>query len=185
MVWMSQILLVALIFGCATAPPKPPPEKDPYAQFPERYRVQAMEYEKNGDWPKALQCWEVVQAFQPADEEAGKKVAGLKTQMLTLADQHFKKGLSYFQSLSIVAALKEFLLALYYNPDHIEALAYLKNRLTGEDFTLYEVKPGDTLKEVAKKTYQDPQKDFLIAYFNGLGKDPTLAPKSILRLPIF
>ena len=184
MVWMSQILLVALIFGCATAPPKPPPEKDPYAQFPERYRVQAMEYEKNGDWPKALQCWEVVQAFQPADEEAGKKVAGLKTQMLTLADQHFKKGLSYFQSLSIVAALKEFLLALYYNPDHIEALAYLKNRLTGEDFTLYEVKPGDTLKEVAKKTYQDPQKDFLIAYFNGLGKDPALAPKSILRLPI-
>jgi tetratricopeptide (TPR) repeat protein len=184
MVWLSPILLVAVIFGCATAPPKPTSEKDPYAQFPERYRGQAMEYEKNGDLPKALQCWEVVQAFQPADEEAGKKVAALKAQMLALADQHFKRGLSYFQSQSILAALKEFLLALYFNPDHAEALSHLKHRLTGEDFTLYEVKPGDTLKEIAKKTYQDPQRDFLIAYFNDLGKDPKLAPKSVLRLPI-
>ena len=182
--WVSQILLVALIFGCATVPPKPTPEKDPYAQFPERYRVQAVEYEKNGDLPKALQCWEVVQAFLPTDEEAGKKAAGLRAQMLTLADQHFKRGLSYFQSQSILAAVKEFLLALYYNPDHAEALSYLKNRLTGEEVTLYEVKPGDTLKEIAKKAYQDPQKDFLIAYFNGLGKDPKLVPKTILRLPI-
>ncbi len=35
-----------------------------------------------------------------------------------------------------------------------------------------------------ERIYNDPQKDFLIAYFNDLGKDPKLVPKTILRLPI-
>ena len=104
--------------------------------------------------------------------------------MLDPRNQHFKKGQSYYQSNSIPAARKEFLLTLYYNPDHTEALSYLKNRLTEEDYTLYEVNAGDTLREIARKNYNDPQKDFLIAYFNDLGKDPKLTPKMILMLPI-
>ena len=188
------IILVLFIFGCATAPPKPAPppapkpvptpEKDPYSQFPDRYRIQAMEYEKRGELPRAVQCWEIVLAFRPADEEGTQKIAALRTRMQTLADQHFKKGLGYYQSHSIPAARKAFLLALYYDPDHAEAMSYLKERLTEEDHTLYEVKPGDTLKEIAKKVYNDPQKDFLIAYFNDLEKDPKLTPKIVLRLPV-
>lgn len=193
---ISLIILWGLIFACATEPAKPTPspspaptapvpsQKDSYLRLADRYRLQAMEYEKSGELPRALQSWEVVNAFQPTDEEVAKKIVALKTQIKTLADQHFKKGLSYYQNRSIPPARKEFLITLYYNPDHTEALSYLKNKLTEEDYTVYEVMPGDTLEEIAKKVYHDPQKEFLIAYFNNLGKNPQLVPKTTLRLPI-
>lgn len=180
-----------LIFGCAAVPqkstpekgPERAPEKDPFSVFPEQYRRQAIEYEKSNELPKALRCWEIVKVFQPTNEEVIRKIATLKTQIRTLADQHFKKGWSHYQNQSVAAARKEFLLTLYFNPDHTEALLYLKKKLTEEDFILYEVMPGDTLTEIAKKIYNDPQKEFLIAYFNDLGRDLKLVPKTILRLP--
>ena len=201
---VSSLVLALFIFGCAAVPPKPPPEKtpeqvpgkapvkpaekapvkDPFSVFPDRYRQQAMDHEKNGELPRALLCWEIVRALQPTDEEAGRKIAALKGQIQSVADQHFKKGVSHYQSRSIPAARKEFLLTLYYSPDHSDALSYLKDKLNEEDYLLYEVKEGETLKDIAKKVYNDPQKDSLIAYFNALGKDPKLAPRTTLRLPL-
>jgi tetratricopeptide (TPR) repeat protein len=181
---------VVVIIGCAAPPKKPPVReappvvKDPFSVFPERYRSKAMEYESQGELRKALQSWEIVRSFVPQDGEALKKVAVIKTKIQTLADEHFKKGLSYYQNNSIQAARKEFLLALTYNPNHEEALDYVKNKMMGENYTLYEVKKGDTLKTVAKKIYNDPQKDFLIAYFNQLERDAKLAPKTTLKLPL-
>ena len=202
-IWLiSQVLLIILIWGCAAAPPKPPAppepaappastvpapptvERDPFSVFPELYRQKAAEYEKKGELSRALQSWQIVNNFIPADAEAAQKIGDLKTQMQTLADQHFKKGVSAYQNNSLPAARKEFLLALSCNPDHMDALNYLKNKLTGEDYRLYEVQKGDTLKEVARKTYNDPQKDFLIAYFNDLGKNVSLTPKTALKIPI-
>jgi len=191
----AALILALFAYGCASAPTKTPsegppqkapekaPEKDPYAQLSDRYRALAMEHEKRGELPRALLCWEIVQALQPADEEAAKRIVSLKAGAKTLADQHFKKGLSFYQSRSIPAARKEFLKALYYAPDNTEILSYLKDKLD-EDNAIYEVKPGDTLKGIAKNIYGDPEKDFLIAYFNDLGKDPKLAPKTVLRLPL-
>jgi len=184
------ISLVLVIMGCAATPPKPTPEKPApekpalLPSSPHRYLDLAMRYEKSGELPKALLCWEVVQTFQPTDEDVARKIADLKARMLVLAKQHFNQGQSYYKSNSIPAARREFALTLYYNSEHTEALAYLKSRLNEEDYTLYEVNAGDTLREIARKNYNDPQKDFLIAYFNDLGKDPKLTPKMILMLPI-
>jgi tetratricopeptide (TPR) repeat protein len=185
---ITLVILAMFVFGCAAAPPKPTPDKgletDPFSGFPERYRRQAIEHEKNNDLPKALQCWEIVKAFQPIQEEAIQKTTALRVRIKTLAEQHFKKGLSYYQNRSIPEARKEFLFTLYYNPDHSESLSYLKNKLIEADFISYDVMPGDNLREIAKKIYNDPQKDFLVAYFNDLGKDPKLTPKTTLRLPV-
>jgi tetratricopeptide (TPR) repeat protein len=188
------ISLVLVIAGCAATPTKPTPEKPTFEKptppktslpsSPQRYLDLAMRYEKGGELPRALLCWEVVQTFQPTDEEVARKIADLKARLLALAEQHFKQGLFYYKSNSIPAARREFALTLYYHSEHSEALAYLKNRLNEEDYILYEVKAGDTIREIARKNYNDPQKDFLIAYFNDLGKDPKLAPKMILMLPI-
>jgi tetratricopeptide (TPR) repeat protein len=183
------IFWVLVLVGCAATPPKPTPEKPTpektsLPSSPQRYLDLAMRYEKSGELPRALLCWEVVQTFQPTDEEVARKIATLKARILALAEQHFKQGLSYYKSNSIPAARREFALTLYYDSEHSEALAHLKNRLNEEDYILYEVKAGDTIREIARKNYNDPQKDFLIAYFNDLGKDPKLAPKMILLLPI-
>ena len=158
--------------------------KDPFSDFPERYRAKARENEAGGDLPKALKAWEIVKNFLPADEEAEKKIAQLQEQISAAADQHFQKGLGFFQSRSYAQARHEFLCALYLKPDHGEAIHYLKQKVEGEDIFTYEAKKGDTIKKVARKFYKDPQKDFLIAYFNGLKVDSRLEPPVILRMPI-
>jgi tetratricopeptide (TPR) repeat protein len=158
-------------------------EKDSFSGFPERYRLKAREDEKRGDLPKAIKGWEVVRSFLPTDPEARGKIAQLKAQISAAADKHFRKGVSYFRTHSYNSARKEFLLTLYLNPDHAEAIQYLKGKLVGEDFLAYEVKKGDTIKEVAQKIYKDPQKDFLIAYFNGLKIDGRIDPPMILKMP--
>lgn len=131
-----------------------------------------------------MEAWEVVKSFIPADNEAERKGAQLEKKISAIADQHFQKGVTFFKTHSYVLARKEFLSALYLMPDHAEAIRYLKQKLAGEDFLTYEVKKEDTIKEVAKKIYKDPQKDFLIAYFNGLEVDGQIEPPLILRLPI-
>lgn len=182
-------LLMFVAFGCATPPekttePKVPLQKDPFSILSEKYYNKAIQYEKEGELRQALQSWEIVASFTPTDEGVTKKIETLKTQIQTMAEQHFKKGLSHYQRNSMEAACKEFLTALNYNPNHQEALNYLKQKMVGEDYILYQVKGGDTLKEIAGKTYHDPHKDFLIAYFNDLRMDTKLVPGNMLRLPV-
>jgi tetratricopeptide (TPR) repeat protein len=162
----------------------PENREDPFSCFPDRYRLKARENEDGGDLPKALKAWEIVKSFIPADEEADKKIAQLKEEIPAAADLHFQKGVAFFQSHSYSLAQKEFLFALYLKPDHGEAAHYLKEKMAGEDIFTYEVRKGDTVKKVARKIYKDPQKDFLIAYFNGLKVDSRLEPPLILRMPI-
>ena len=192
------LLFLVLIFlsGCATSPEKSnsplfpssltrqESKKDPFSDFPERCRLKARENEKKGDLPKALEAWEVVKSFIPADDEAERKLAQLKKQIPPVANQHFQKGVAFFKTHSYALARKEFLSAIYLMPDHAEAMQYVKQKLAGEDFFTYEVKKEDTIKEVARKIYKDPQKDFLIAYFNGLEVDSRIEQPLILRIPI-
>jgi tetratricopeptide (TPR) repeat protein len=44
--------------------------------------------------------------------------------------------------------------------------------------------PGDTIKVVAKKAYQDEQKDFLVATYNNISRNAELSPGQVLELPI-
>jgi tetratricopeptide (TPR) repeat protein len=190
----GSLLLVLLTVSCAGPPTKKdesaPPvaerrdEKGLYEELSRRCRMKASEYEKTGELPKARQMWEIVSRLSPGDEEALRAMETISTQMRTMADQHFKKGTAYFQNKAIPAARREFLLALLYDPDHKEALDYIKNRLEGDDYTLYEVKQGDTLQGVAQKTYHDPGKDFLISYFNDLAMNARLTRGMTLKLPV-
>jgi tetratricopeptide (TPR) repeat protein len=151
--------------------------------FVEKYRARGLEYEQKKDWPQALRNWEIVLGFLPTDESTRKKVGELRQQTTALSNQHFRNGVAHFQKNALSPARKEFLAALYYQPDHKEARHYLKEKIPGEEYTVYEVKKGETLKEIARKKYGDPQKEFIIAYFNDLPQNTLPAPKTILRLP--
>jgi tetratricopeptide (TPR) repeat protein len=191
--------LIFSIFGCATVPTKPAiekpeiekpviekpaAEKDPFRAFSERYRKKAMEYEAKSDVRNELQSWKIVRRFSPDDQEVAERIADIKAQIHSKAESHFEKGLSYLQDNSTQAARKEFLLALSYNPDHRNALDYLKHKLAGDDYTLYEVTEGETLKKIALKVFNDSQKDFIIAYFNDLDMDARLVPGMNIRIPV-
>jgi tetratricopeptide (TPR) repeat protein len=183
------LLLSILIGGCAEAPPRQTPSPPPLAPgdftrtFVEKYRARGLEYEQKKDWPQALRNWEIVLGFLPTDESVRKKVAELRQQNTALSNQHFRNGVAHFQKNALIPARKEFLATLYYQPDHKEARNYLKEKIPGEEYAVYEVKKGETLKEIARKKYGDPQKDFIIAYFNDLPQNTQPATKTVLKLP--
>ena len=111
-------LVPVFIAGCATSPEKSKQptflsaitglknDKDPFAGFPERCRLKAREDERKGDLPKALKGWEIVKSFLPADSEAQEKIAQLKKKISATADEHFRKGLSYFKTHSVLPGLE-------------------------------------------------------------------------------
>lgn len=199
--YLSIVILLSL--GCAVqrsvdktslggkAPPPAPlfrqetaVEKDPFQTFPKKYYWEAIKLERSGEFPKTLFYWRVVKSFTPHDQETSEKVLFWETRIRREAENHFLKGLEKFKQNSVQEARKEFLIALAYNPEHHRALDFLKHKLNEPVWTIYEVKKGDTMRKISQEIYKDPEKDFLIAYFNNLDSQDPLRPGMTLNLPI-
>ena len=150
-----------------------------------QYQKSALEYEKSGDLPMAVLSWKIVAGMDPQNNEAVLRVKSLQEEITSKADKHFDSGVKYYKKKSVQKARVQFLKTLIYNPDHTEALDYLKNRLPGVYEMTYTVQKKDTLKKIATDMYKDPQKDFLIAYINTLNIDSPLIPGTTLELPVF
>jgi len=58
-----------------------------------------------------------------------------------------------------------------------------KNGGAGTESRSWTVREGDTLRKIAGEVYRDPDKEFLIAYFNRLPKGSTLSIGTELRIP--
>ena len=154
---------------------------DPLADV---YRNKAINYEKVEEFLKATEMWKIVSSLTPADKETIRKIDELQRQADTAAKSHFSRGVTHYQKGAASSARKEFLLTLLNNPDHKEALDYLKNKLPGEEYVHYAVKKDDTLPSIAQKFYNDPQKDFLLSYFNNLDKQTKLTPGMNILIPL-
>lgn len=183
------VLLVYLsIIGCAAAPTRPSVEqitdRKAVNELSERYRKKALEHEGRGDIKGTLLMLEVAVSLDPENTAAGERLAVLRKNAAGLSEEHLKKGISLYNGNSKEAARREFIMALYYNPDNADALDYLKNRLAGEDYTVYTTKQGDTLKGIAERVYNDPEKDFVIAFYNDLDRKADISPGILLRLPV-
>jgi tetratricopeptide (TPR) repeat protein len=175
-----------LLTGCGGFPNAPLGVKFPSRMnlLSERYQMKALEYEKSGELQRALFNWKVVAELNPGDRQFAEKIIDLIAAIESKGEEHFKKGVASYKNGSFEAARKEFLIALRYNPNHKEALDYLKNKLTAESYTVYEVKRGDTLKDIAREVYKDPGKDFLIAYFIDIDTKEKPLPGTSLKLPM-
>jgi len=202
----STGIIILLILGCASQrpvseppvtepyPPQEPPGppvrqevpmgKHPFQAIPTQFRLKAIESEKNDELPKALFYWKVVHRFSSQDSGVLKKIKELETRIHTEAERHFKKGADLYQKRSIQEARREFLLALAHHPEHQPSLYYLKNIINETDTLLYETREGDTLKSISRQIYKDPEKDFLIVYFNDLPQDDPIRMGMVLKLPI-
>ncbi|MBI4850164.1 MAG: LysM peptidoglycan-binding domain-containing protein [Nitrospirae bacterium] len=183
------VFSVASLFNCAPRPsvrqePVTEEIRDPFASFPETYRLKAIEAEEKGDLRGALFNWKIVQSFIPGDAEASELVNVLEARTRIETQRHLRKGLDYFKQSLFYEAKNEFILTLYFDPDNEQALHYLKTKLNDQDYIVYEIKEGDTLKGIAKEVYNDPDKDFLAAYFNDLNNDNKLKEGMKLKLPV-
>lgn len=183
--FLAAFSLILFGTGCATVNTSDTifQDEDHFKALVSRYAEKAAEYEKKGDLRKSLQSWEIVDGFKPDDGKVLTQIIYLKSQIQRAASYHYNKGVAYFQNNSMKAALREFLLALSLNPDHKEALYYVKYRMNWDELIVYEVKKGDTAKGIAQKVFNDSSKDFLIVYFNDLNKEAVPAPGMTIVLP--
>ncbi len=148
------------------------------------YLGKALEYEKNDELQTALFYLQIAGTLNPNSTKIPEKIASLKSTIDHKARQHFTTGVEFCKKRRFKDAQKQFLTALRYAPNHQEALDYLKNRLHPKEYLNYKVKEKDTLKDISKKFYKDPSKDFLIAYFNNLktGEEPVSG--TFLEIPV-
>lgn len=112
------------------------------------------------------------------------KISDLKLTIDNKSNKYFKKGEKFYIQKKIKEARKQFLTALRYNPDHKDALDYLKNRLIPKEYINYTLEKNDSLKIISNKFYKDPELVFLIVYFNNLKSDTEPEPGQILKIPL-
>ena len=183
----AVILLSILTLGCAAPPPpakEPALAGDPLQTLSEKYRREADRFEKEGDLHRSVLDWQIVRRLAPHDPKARRKIEALGARIRSEADAHFQKGLNDYRKNAMAAARKEFLTVLMYDPDHRQALEFLKDRLVEADCISYETKDGDTARKIAENIYHDPQKDFLVTYFNPVNTGERLKAGTRLKLPV-
>lgn len=183
----APYILQVVLLGCAAAlpgPQKPPVAVEPFKSSPEKYRLQAVEYEKSGELDRALLSWQVVASLKPYDQEVLGRIKVLRSSLQSESEKHFSQGLKYLEQGRPQAARHEFLKVLVYDPNNKRALDYLLVKLKKPEYDLYVTAVGDTPRKIARKKYDDAEKGFIVAYFNDLDTSTVLKPGVTLRLPV-
>ena len=148
------------------------------------YLKQAKTYKNNDELQLALFFLKIATSLSPDDMEIVGKISDLKLTIDNKSNKYFKKGEKFYIQKKIKEARKQFLTALRYNPDHKDALDYLKNRLIPKEYINYTIEKNDSLKIISNKFYKDPELAYLIVYFNNLKYDTKPKPGEILKIPI-
>jgi tetratricopeptide (TPR) repeat protein len=179
------LTLMLLIGGCAETGPFvgmfPGPQRSLAAN---QFRRLALDAERQDELRLALLYWKACGSLLPGDQQAANQVAVLQTVCRRLADHHYQNGLRFYRRDQLTDARDEFLEVLRYDPDHVQALSLIKSITSKRVTSSYLVQPRDTLTSIAKTQYQDPAKDFLVAYFNNLPPKTELEPGTLIELPL-
>jgi len=148
------------------------------------YLKKANTYVHKDELQLALFFFKIAAALSPDDSDIIRKISGLKLTIEKTSNNYFKKGKQFYDQKNFEEASKQFLTALRYNPDHKDALYYLKNKLVPRECLLYTFEKNDSLKSISNKFYKDPDFVFLIVYFNNLKSDTEPETGEILKIPI-
>jgi tetratricopeptide (TPR) repeat protein len=179
---IGAIFLILLIGGCAQFGTKSP------AQLAKEYTTKAQEYEEKGDLVEALKQYKLVLTVDPENKLAQEKSATLESQLNKLAEEHYQSGLKYYRQGKYPPARKEFLTALRYNPEHMEA----KEKLTTARKEIEHVKryiphtlqADETISSLAERYYGDYRKFHLIAEYNELEDATKVTVGQEIKIPV-
>ncbi|MGD9226223.1 MAG: tetratricopeptide repeat protein, partial [Desulfobacterales bacterium] len=176
------ISLIALIAGCAQFGTKSP------TQLAKEYTAKAKEYEEKGDLVEALKQYKLVLTVDPENKLALEKSATLGSQLNKMAEEHYQIGLKHYRQGEYPPARKEFLTALRYNPEHMEA----KDKLTAarkeiehvKRYIIHTLKADETISTLAERYYGDYRKFHLIAEYNELEDATKVTVGQEIKIPV-
>lgn len=149
----------------------------------------AKEYEEKKQFKKALNTLKDLQSTDPYNKDIRSRVKKLETGLNDAVQRHLTAGKSYYRSGNPDASQKEFLMALFLDPDNQEALGYMRElsdasvgkvpqkaeevitETRAKDYKEYiehTLQQGETLSILALMYYGDKMKYSIIADFNGI-----------------
>ena len=152
-------------------------------QASRQYLVKAETFARQDEPKLALSYFYLAKALNPNDQAITFEIESLQAAYRQKAEKHLEKGIEHFQKNRFDEARRQFLIVLRYAPENQKALHYLRKRLIPSHYRSYKVKQADNLKLIAKKVYDDPGKDFLVAFFNNLKTDQMPKPGTWLKIP--
>jgi tetratricopeptide (TPR) repeat protein len=178
------VLLLCLVAGCSKL--KSITKRSP--DLAEQYTAKAQEYEAKGDLVAALEHYKLVLTVEPENQLAKAKSTEIEGEVRKLAEGHYQTGLGFHKKGEYGKARKEFLTALRYNPEHVEAKDML-TRVIGEiekvqGYILHTVQPNETLATMAGRYYGDHRKFHLIAQYNELEDATKIRVGQEIKIPV-
>jgi tetratricopeptide (TPR) repeat protein len=179
---ISVVLLIFLVVGCATFGKKSP------ETLAKEYTKKAQQYEEQGDLVEALKQYKLVLTVDPDNQLAQQKSAALEPQLKKLAEEHYKKGVKFYNKGEYGPARKEFLTALRYNPEHANAKAKLT--ATSKDlgrvkrYIVHTVQADESISTLAERYYGDYRKFHFIAEYNELEDATQVRVGQGIKIPV-
>ena len=147
------------------------------------YWHRANESETSGDWYMAEYFYQIAYQLDPQNKDYKLKIASLRKKIISESEKYFQQGLIFYRKGDTIQAREAMLTALKINPDHHKARTYLVEIIQQPEQNIFEVKEKTDLRKIAEDFYNDPDKSFLIAYFNNIREQDIPEIGSTLIIP--
>ena len=182
--WLVCIVLGWLCYGC-TATLQSTMEGFQRMLTPtvEIYRQKALDHERQGKLREARLAWQVVARLDPQNASIGEIIKTLDRGIANAVQNHYDSAVASFGRGDLASAQRELLIVLRLDPHHKSAREYLDRCLNHDEPRLYKVIKGDSFIKIATRTYNDPTKAYIVAYYNDLDPDKPLLVGTVLTLP--
>jgi tetratricopeptide (TPR) repeat protein len=165
--------------GCSASKKGRKPEEPPEVRLEKILLERALEYERVGEFHKALQTYEAAIAVVAAQK------GWLEASLRKEAEIHYRQGLEFKKRGQYAKARHEFLVALQFWPEFPEVVEQLKPSRPARRsrFVVHKVKEGEYLTAIAQKYYNDKNTYEIIARYNNLEDASKLYAGMELKIP--
>ena len=126
-----------------------------------------MEFEKKDEIRIALYYWKIADSLALNNKESAFYISNLKKQIKKEVEKHFWKGIDLYSKNLPDQAIDEFLIIVRCDPDHAEALQYLRFIQSGKKYTEYEQEKTSELLVESREEVQE-----MIQYSSVVIKEP-------------
>ena len=188
---MLALIFPALLFawtligpcGCATFGERPREvvREDLFTEYLQKGR----ECEDKGDLVEALKQYKLAMTVDPANKEVIDVSNGVETALRRLAEKHYKAGLKLDKAGKYARSRQQFLIALRLWPNYPEAIRMLttRKRIKIKRYVVHTVRSSESVSQLAKIYYGDPEKFSIIAKYNNFDDASRIAVGQKIKIP--
>jgi tetratricopeptide (TPR) repeat protein len=185
---IGLLLLVTFVTGCATPGTSRQSVAKSETMSAEEYLAKAQSLEQQGEPVEALKMYKLALTVDPKNSQTQQKITALETELNQLAEQRYQAGMNYRKMGNYARAKQEFLTALRYNPEHMQAREMLTGKVSQVDqvkqYVVHVLQPNESLSSLADKYYGDYRKFHLIAEFNEIQDATRVRVGQEIKVPV-